>query len=80
MNTDDRDLRVSPDFTDFIRFYQLANRDLEEIDSFHPLRGYFMVIRLERNRLLWDFFSKETMIHFGMQLLHTDLFIFKEYL
>ena len=33
-----------------------------------------------KNRLFGDFFSKETVIDFGMQFSRTDLFILKEYL
>ena len=29
---------------------------------------------------MWYLFSKETTIHFGMQFLHTDLFVLEQYL
>ena len=39
-----------------------------------------LVIRLEKKSTFWGFFSKEAMVHFGVQFSHTDLFIPKEYL
>ena len=50
------------------------------LQHFSQFQGGILVIRLEKSRRFWDFFSKETTVHFGMQFPHTDLFILEEYL
>ena len=68
------------------KFYYFLSKCYTAFNSFlspichsqFELRGHSGNPAWKNNdRLSWNFFSKETMIHFGTQFSHTDLFILK---